>query len=502
MKKFSALIAAAVLGSAITIGSFQIFDFNEGKVVRVETIDTVPAVKAVYTNEKGEVVPLDFTSAAEKVMPAVVHIRSTQSANYTARDQRQEIPEPFRDFFGPFLREDRGLQPMPRVGSGSGVIINDNGYIVTNNHVIANADEIEVTLHNNRSYNAKVIGTDPTTDIALIQIEEKGLPHLSFVDSDATRVGEWVLAVGNPFNLNSTVTAGIISAKGRSIGILAGGNTRGDTLNTAIESFIQTDAAVNPGNSGGALVNLTGGLIGINTAIASPTGSYSGYSFAVPSNLARKVVEDLMAYGTVQRGWLGVSIRNITRDLVEERNLNVISGAYVMGVDPMSGAKDAGVKEGDVIVAIDGRDINTTSQLIGYIGSKRPGDKIEVTVNRDGKLKEYVVTLKNRQGTTEIVKEEREEILSVLGADLENVDKATLEKLNISSGVRVKSLRPGLIRKSTDMRAGFIITKIDGKSVRSREEVVKILENKEGGVLIEGIYENVPGVHYYGLGLS
>lgn len=502
MKKFSALIAAAVLGSALTIGSFQVFDLNDGKVLKVEHVDNVPAIQAVYTkNEKGEVVPLDFTAAAEKVMPAVVHIVSSQTSSYTAQDQRQQIPEPFRDFFGPFLRED-GRQPMPRIGSGSGVIINSNGYIVTNNHVIANADEVEVTLHNNRSYSAKVIGSDPATDIALIQIEEKGLPYLSFVNSDDTRVGEWVLAVGNPFNLNSTVTAGIISAKGRSIGILTGNNLRGDSLNTAIESFIQTDAAVNPGNSGGALVNLNGDLIGINTAIASPTGSYSGYSFAVPSNIVSRVVEDLMAYGTVQRGWLGVQIRNISKDLVAEQDLEVISGAYVMGVDPSSGAREAGVKEGDVIVAIDGRDISTTAQLIGYIGSKRPGDKIKVTVNRGGKEMDYTVTLKNREGTTEIVKVEREEILTTLGVELEKVDKETLSKLNINAGVRVKSLRPGLIRKSTDMRAGFIITKIDGKSVKSKEDVVNILEGKEGGILIEGVYENTPGTYYYGLGLS
>lgn len=502
MKKFSSLIAAAVLGSAITIGSVQIFDLDEDRAVKVEHIEKVPAVQAVYKNEKGEVVPLDFTGAAEKTMPAVVHITSRQTSNYPVQSQREQIPEAFRDFFGPFLQEEGGRQPMPRVGSGSGVIINPNGYIVTNNHVIANADEVEVTLYNNKSYSAKVIGTDPTTDIALIQVEAKGLPYLSFVNSDDVRVGEWVLAVGNPFNLNSTVTAGIVSAKGRSIGILRGGNTRGDTLSTAIESFIQTDAAVNPGNSGGALVNLNGDLIGINTAIASPTGSYSGYSFAVPSNITSRVVEDLMAYGTVQRGWLGVQINNITKDLVEKQDLEVISGAYVAAVDPKSGARQAGVKEGDVIVAIDGRDIDNTAQLIGYIGSKRPGDKINVTVNRDGKEMDYTVTLKNREGTTEIVKKEREEVLTTLGAELEKVDEETLNKLNISSGVRVKSLQPGLIRKSTQMRAGFIITKIDSKPVESKEEVVKILENKEGGVLIEGVYENVPGKHYYALGLS
>ena len=390
---------------------------------------------------------------------------------------------------------------MPRMGSGSGVIINSKGYIVTNNHVIANADDLEVTLNDNRSYKAKVIGADPTTDIALIKIEADKLSSLSFVNSDDVRVGEWVLAVGNPFNLNSTVTAGIVSAKGRSIGII-GDNNAQDSVNSAIEAFIQTDAAVNPGNSGGALVDLSGNLIGINTAIASPTGSYSGYSFAVPSNIVSKVVEDLMAYGTVQRGWLGVQIRNINSQFAREQDLNVISGAYIDRIDPKSGAKEAGIEEGDVIVSIDGRDINNTTQLIGYIGSKRPGDKINVTVNRSGKEITYDVTLKNREGNTEVVKKERVELLTVLGAELENVDKATLKRLDISSGVKVKSLTPGKIRKSTDMRPGFIITKIDGQPVKSKDEVVKILEKKEGGILIEGVYEDTPGTYYYGLGLS
>ncbi|MBL6446249.1 Do family serine endopeptidase [Fulvivirga sp. 29W222] len=502
MKKFSSLILAATLGSALTMGSVYVFNIDkENKVLKIEHVEGTPAVKTAYSlKEDGKVIPLDFTGAAEKVMPAVVHIRSTQTGNFSAQN-RQQIPEPFRDFFGPFLDERGGRQHIPRMGSGSGVIINTKGYIVTNNHVIANADDLEVTLNDNRSYKAKIIGTDPTTDIALIKIDAEELSSLSFVNSDDVRVGEWVLAVGNPFNLNSTVTAGIVSAKGRSIGIIGDNNTQ-DSVNSAIEAFIQTDAAVNPGNSGGALVDLNGNLIGINTAIASPTGSYSGYSFAVPSNIVSKVVEDLMAYGTVQRGWLGVQIRNINSQFVREQNLSVISGAYIDRIDPKSGAREAGIKEGDVIVDIDGRTINNTAQLIGYIGSKRPGDKINVTVNRSGKEVSYGVTLKNRDGNTEIVKKERKEILTTLGAELEDIDKATLRKLEISSGVRVKSLTPGKIRKSTDMKPGFIITKIDGQSVKSKEEVVKILEKKEGGILIEGVYENIPGKYYYGLGLS
>ncbi|UII28069.1 Do family serine endopeptidase [Fulvivirga maritima] len=501
MKKFSALIMAAVLGSALTIGSIQVFDLGNGKTITVEHVDGTPAVKTAYsTNEAGELVALDFSAAAEKTMDAVVNIRSTSTGNYSSR--RQQIPDEFRDFFGPFFRQQEGgAQPQPRVGTGSGVIINNKGYIVTNNHVVADADDLEVTLHDNRSYKAKVIGTDPTTDIALIKIEEADLPFLSLANSDEVKVGQWVMAVGNPYNLNSTVTAGIVSAKGRSIGILAENNIQ-DSLNTAIESFIQTDAAVNPGNSGGALVNLSGDLVGINTAIASPTGSYSGYSFAVPANIVSKVVEDLIAYGTVQRGWLGVQIQNVTGEFAKEKNIDLYSGVYVAGMDPMSGAKDAGVQAGDVITGVDSREIDNTAQLIGYIGSKRPGDKVELKVNRDGKELTYKVELKNRQGSTEVVKKETAEILSVLGAELEDVDNSTLSKLDLKSGVRVKALKPGKIRKYTDMREGFIITKIDGKTVKSKEDVVKILENKDGGVLIEGVYEGLSGSYYYGLGLS
>ncbi|UII22112.1 Do family serine endopeptidase [Fulvivirga ligni] len=501
MKKFSSLMVAAILGSALTIGSLQIFDLNNGKTIKVEHVDGAPAVQTAFsTNASGEIIGIDFTAAAEKTMDAVVNIRSTSTGgNYTSRGQ--QVPEQFRDFFGPFFRDQERGQSQPRVGTGSGVIINKEGYIVTNNHVIADADDLDVTLYDNRSYKAKVIGADPTTDIALIKIEEEGLPFLSLANSDDVRVGQWVMAVGNPYNLNSTVTAGIVSAKGRSIGILAEKNIR-DSLNTAIESFIQTDAAVNPGNSGGALVNLKGDLVGINTAIASPTGSYSGYSFAVPANIVSKVVEDLIAYGTVQRGWLGVQIQNVNGEFAQKNNIDLYSGVYVAGIDPKSGARDAGVQEGDVITGVDGRAIQNTAQLIGYIGSKRPGDKVALKVNRNGSIKEYDVVLKNRQGNTEVVKKEREEILTVLGAELADVDASTLKSLGLKSGVRVTALRAGKLRKDTQMREGFIITKIDGKDVRSKEDVVKVLEGKDGGVLIEGVYEGQSGSFYYGLGLS
>lgn len=500
MKKFSAMVMAAVLGSAFTIGCYQIFDNESSGKVKVEHVNTTPAVQAAYKyGAADDIAPLDFTVAAEKVMPAVVHIRSTQTAT-VSYSQRQQIPEEFREFFGPFLRQGQP-ERRPQMGTGSGVIVSEDGYIVTNNHVVENASEILVTLNDNRSYDAKVIGTDPTTDIALVKIEESGLEHLPLVNSDDVKVGEWVLAVGNPFNLNSTVTAGIVSAKGRSIGILQEGNVR-DSANVAIESFIQTDAAVNPGNSGGALTNLNGDLVGINTAIASPTGAYSGYAFAVPSNIVSRVVNDLIEYGAVQRGWLGVSISNITGEFAAENGLEVVNGAYVRDLPSLSSAKDAGIKKGDVITEIDGRKIYTTANLIGYIGSKRPGDKVSITVNRYGEEKQFEVVLKNREGNTEVLKkEEKPEIMLALGAELEDLDNQTLDKLGIQNGVRINKLNAGKIRRETNMREGFIITKIDGKKVKSKEEVVDILKNKKGGVLIEGIYADSDRTYYYGLGV-
>jgi serine protease Do len=350
------------------------------------------------------------------------------------------------------------MQQGPSQSTGSGVIINAEGYIVTNNHVVKDADVVEVTLSDNRSFKAEVIGTDPDTDLAVIKINQKGLPFLSFVDSDKARVGEWVLAVGNPFNLNSTVTAGIISAKGRNINIINSNNRQGrngeEAGRTAIESFIQTDAAINPGNSGGALVNLDGGLLGINTAIASPTGAYSGYGFAVPSDIVSKVVEDLLAYGTVQRGWLGVEVRNVDSDLVKQEDLNVNEGAYINGfgdAEDRSAAKDAGIKPGDVVVKIDEVPIKSSTGLIEYVGRKRPGDKLTLTVDRKGKELNISVTLKNRAGNLNTVKREEKDAVASLGLELEDVDAKALKKVDLVNGVRVKALEKGKVSKYTEI---------------------------------------------------
>lgn len=481
MKRFASLFLAAVLGSVSTITAVEWFK-NEDAGVKLEHLTGVPASKVAYkVDENGEVVPLDFTTAAEKVMPAVVHIRSTQEV----RKQQNTEADPFFEFFGP--RAPQG----PSQSSGSGVIINEGGYIVTNNHVVQDADVVDVTLYDNRNYTAEVIGTDPDTDLALVKIEEKGLPFLSFVNSDNAKVGEWVLAVGNPFNLNSTVTAGIISAKGRNINIL-NRNTQGGS--TAIESFIQTDAAINPGNSGGALVELNGGLLGINTAIASPTGSYSGYGFAVPSNIVSKIVEDLIKYGTVQRGWLGVSIQTVTPQASKELNLSVREGAFISGFAENSAAKTAGIKEGDVVVKIDETMIHSGTGLTEYIGLKRPGDKVKVVVNRKGSEVTIPVVLKGKDGTEGIVKIEEKTGAAALGLEIEEVDAKVLKKLDIDHGVRVAALGNGKLARNTEMREGFIITRINDVQVKTVKEVNEILKTKKAGqlIILSGTYEDFP----------
>lgn len=488
MRRIGSMFLAAVLGSLITVGTVQWIDKDENDV-KVHYTNNVPLNKVAYTvDESGKAVPLDFTVAAEMVMPAVVHIRSSYSG--PARPQ-YEIPEAFRDFFGPQFPQQDQPQGM---SAGSGVIINSDGYIVTNNHVVKDADEVEVALYDNRTYKAKVIGTDPDTDLAVIKIEEKDLPFLSFVDSNKAKVGEWVLAVGNPFNLNSTVTAGIISAKGRSINIL---NRNTENGSTAIESFIQTDAAINPGNSGGALVDLQGGLLGINTAIASPTGSYSGYGFAVPSNIVSKIVEDLIEFGVVQRGWLGVSITSVNRQLVDERELEVTSGAYINGLAETSSAKEAGLREGDVVVKIDDKPIRSNTALIEYIGTRRPGDKVDITVNRDGKEMTFPVVLKTRDGKIGPVKPEERDV-AALGMELEAVDAEVLKGLGLQQGIEVKSLGNGKLARYTDIREGFIITKINDKPVKSVKEFNEIISNKKAGelIILSGTYKQNPKSEY------
>lgn len=430
---------------------------------------------------------IDFTLPAEISVNAVVHIKTKTAV-------QNNLHDPFFDFFFGYNPNSR---PQIQMGTGSGVIISSDGYIATNNHVVAGAQEVEVTLNNKKTYEAKVIGTDPSTDLALLKIEENNLPYLIYGNSDDIKVGEWVLAVGNPLNLTSTVTAGIVSAKGRNINIIGSGDPGKNVF--PIESFIQTDAAVNPGNSGGALVNTKGELIGINTAIASTTGAYSGYSFAVPVNIVKKVMADLLEYGMVQRAFIGISIRDITNSLAQEKGLNDLLGVYVAGLTEGGAAEEAGIKEGDIIKKIEGVEVNSTAQLQEQIGKYRPGDKIKVTILRDGKEKLLSLTLKNKNGNTGILRKSKEETLSILGASFEEISNEEKRELRIDYGLRVASLTAGKLR-SAGVKEGFIITSVDKKPIKSVEDLSMAIKDKKGGILVEGVYPN--GLRaYYGFGL-
>jgi serine protease Do len=452
---------------------------------------------------KAEVVPAietDFTRAASQTVHAVVHI-----ASKTMRSVGSSGPMDIFEYI--FGYRDYNQTPKPQTGYGSGVIISADGYIVTNNHVIEGADEISVTLNDRRNYQAKVIGTDPSTDIALIKIEEKGLSFITFGNSDELKVGEWVLAVGNPLNLTSTVTAGIVSAKGRSIGIL-GGNNRAQRdksySNLSIESFIQTDAAVNPGNSGGALVNTRGELVGINTAIISSSNAFSGYSFAVSVSIVKKVVTDIKEYGSVQRAILGIDISDITPELSKEKKIDVTEGVYIHAVGERSGALDAGVKEGDIVIAVDGEKVTRAAELQEKISRYRPGDKVRLTVLRDKKELNMNVVLRNLQGSTTIVKEAG---IEVLGAAFNELSANEKRQLNISYGIRVGGLTEGKL-KEAGVRKGFIILKVNDQRIESVADFEKIVRDVqknagfgEAALFIVGIYPSGK-VAYYAIDLT
>lgn len=420
----------------------------------------------------------DFTKAAEMSVHSVVHVKT-----FFTQQNNNFFGNPF-DFWGRPQQQSQQQQ-----ATGSGVIISQDGYIVTNNHVVENAEKVEITLNNNQSYEAKIIGTDPSTDLALLKIDEKNLPFITYGNSDNAKVGEWVLAVGNPFNLTSTVTAGIISAKARNIGILPD--------QYKIESFLQTDAAVNPGNSGGALVNTNGELIGINSAIASTTGSYTGYSFAIPVNLVRKVMDDLAEFGSVQRGFIGVSIRDIDSKLMTEKGIHQSQGIYVAGLTKGGAAEDAGLKEGDIIEKVGDATVTSTPQLQEQIGRYRPGDKVALSVLRDGKSNTFMLTLRNKDGDTKLIK--NEQALNILGGTFEEIGENEKSSLGIRGGVKISKLIPGKLLNA-GIKEGFIITSIDKKPIGSKEDLESALKTKQGGVLIEGIYPNGMTA-YYGFGI-
>ncbi len=454
MKQTIRLFLVALFAGAITLGGYKFFEEKE-------YISFAPQQNSNFipTNfsSTAEGMNSDFTEAADKTVHAVVHVKNT-----TVSRQPTNIMEYFQG----------GGQPRAMVGSGSGVIISPDGYIVTNNHVIANASNLEVTLNNNKTYTAKLIGTDPTTDIALIKIDgDADFPFIPFGDSNNIKIGEWVLAVGNPFNLTSTVTAGIISAKARDLNQFDGNP----------QSFIQTDAAVNRGNSGGALVNTRGELIGINTAITSETGSYVGYSFAVPSNNARKVIEDILEYGNVQRGILGIQVGNLNSDLANKLGVDETQGVYVGGIEKGSGADKGGIKEGDIIKQLDGVTVNKFADLAGYLGSKRPNDVVEVTIVRNGSEKTIPVTLVKLETFS----------IDDLGLEVKNTTPAELKERGLKNGVTVtRALTPDVAQYKLE---GIIITQLNDETVNDINDVKRIMTERDNRTPIKMTFMDTAG---------
>lgn len=498
MKKIGLSLMTAILGGAIAVGAYKMVEtkntdastFEDRQKVYFASNHIAPLVSSAGT--------VDFTQAAAAVTPAVVYIRTTYSSQGGGgQDQMEQM---FGDMFGM-----RHRQQGPQKASGSGVIISTDGYIVTNNHVVEKADKIEITTNDHRQFSAKVIGTDPNTDLALIKISATNLPVVKFGNSDDAKVGEWVLAVGNPFNLASTVTAGIVSAKGRSVGIIGRGDDDDDqtnpfsspnldrsqaqtpVLNKGIESFIQTDAVINPGNSGGALVNTKGELIGINSAILSHTGSYEGYGFAIPINLAKKVLNDIEKFGKVKRGFVGVQFVELNSDEAERLNIKTTNGLYVNELVPNGGAQQAGVRKGDIITKVDGTTIFESSDLQEKVGRLQPGDKVKLTVLRNGDEQTFAVTLKADNNTalvTNVKSKSAEEIYNNLGASFAPLSSEQKQKYNMKSGVLVTQVRPGRMFDQLGIEEGSVITSINKVSVNSPDALDKAISNVKDGILI------------------
>ena len=475
MKKYSNYFVAAL--SVIALA------FSTGTLIKV---NASPAASAAVPAQ-----PVDLTYAAEKSLPSVVHILSTKNSKVQTVEVQSD---PFSDFFSdPFGffgnpnqgnggRQKRSVRTPKQQGSGSGVIISNDGYIVTNNHVVADADELTVTLNDNKEYSARIIGTDKTTDLALIKIDGKNLPAITIANSENIKVGEWVLAVGNPFNLTNTVTAGIVSAKGRSL------------YQNGVESFIQTDAAINPGNSGGALVNTRGELIGINAMLYSQTGSFSGYGFAIPTSIMNKVVDDLKKYGTVQRAVIGIhgsDVKNYVdaqKDQGKDIDLGTMEGIYVTKVTEESAAEEAGLKEGDVITAIDGKEVNKMADLQECLAKKRPGDKVSISYLRDKKKSTKTVTLKNEQGNTQVVKKAD---LDVLGGNFRAITDNQKQQFNIGYGLEVLKVNAGKL-KNAGITKGFIIQRVNDSAIKTIDDLQNVVKeastSKDPVLYIQGIY--------------
>ncbi|WP_316804533.1 trypsin-like peptidase domain-containing protein [Pedobacter nototheniae] len=496
MKKILGItVLAAFIGGAAAIGGYKLFERNQAGSTISEKQQLYFANNPLKVSSSGEV---DFIQASAAVAPGVVHIKTTYAASGKGKSQSSPF-DMFDDFFGGGGRQ---MQRQPSAASGSGVIISQDGYIITNNHVVENAEKVEVVLTDRRKVEAKVIGRDPNTDLALIKVSATGLPVVKMGNSDNVQVGEWVLAVGFPLDLNTTVTAGIVSAKNRSIGII-GREQQGNEIteeeyreyqrtgkrpdrpaNTSIESFIQTDAAINPGNSGGALVNANGELIGINSAIASQSGYNQGYGFAIPINLARKVVDDFMKYGSVKRGYIGVSFVPLSADNPSEIKTSEINGLYVNDVVAGGGAAAAGIKSGDIIKKVDGNVIYDSPDLQEKIGRLNPGDKVKLSVLRDGSLKDYTVILKGEPNAGVLASNAPKTVeVSKLGASFVPASPAQKSKYGISNGVVVTSVTTGKAFDNIGVEKGLIITKVNGQPVNNVADVQKALPQTRNNMI-------------------
>lgn len=508
MRKIGLIVFAAFLGGAVAIGAYKLLERKDDGFSLAEKQNMMFANNPAKISSAGSV---DFVQAAAAVSPAVVHIKTTYAASSSRQGERGGSFEDFFDFFG-----GGGMRGgnIPRAASGSGVILTADGYIVTNNHVVDNADKIEVVLSNRRKVVAKIIGKDPNTDLALIKVEETGLPFVKMGNSDNVQIGEWVLAVGFPLDLQTTVTAGIVSAKARDIGILRREQqqayTREELLemqrtgarpepqaSTAIESFIQTDAAINPGNSGGALVNANGELIGINSAIASQTGRNEGYGFAIPVNLAKKILEDFKQYGSVQRGYIGVNYVALDSERADQLKVSDINGLYVSEVSPNGAAAAAGIKSGDIIKKVDGVEIYDSPDLQEKVGRLRPGDKISLSVKKaDGAMKTVTVSLRPESSVKNVVAKKEASVptgatVEKLGASFAPASAAIKTKYKVNSGVVVTSVEPGKLFDYFDVNKGLLITTINGKAVNNSADVEKALATSGNGkTTISGYNEN------------
>ncbi|MDB5276530.1 MAG: HtrA2 peptidase [Ferruginibacter sp.] len=493
MKKFLLILTAACMllagchgqarKNAVLSGKANVTTFEEKQQQDIKNegqLSFDPSAAAVF----------NFRYAAKKATPGVVHIKSSVSVK-----AQNNMPDFFKDFFGDELwrryfrqQDDAGV----RMGSASGVIVSNDGYIVTNYHVVSDADSIEVILHDQRTYKAGIVGTDPATDLALLKIDEHKLAFIEFGNSDSVEVGDLVLAVGNPFNLASTVTAGIVSAKARNINIISD--------KSAIESFIQTDAAVNPGNSGGALVDINGKLIGINAAISTPTGVYAGYAFAIPVEIVKKTIDDLLRYGKVMRGYLGIIISDMNGAKAKMLGIASTTGVMVDSIQQNSAAAKAGILPKDVITKVGLHEVETATQLREVIARYKPGEKLQLTLIRNGKEKIIEVTLMPEQ-LLSVTATPSTELLKKLGVGIANLSAKEKEMLHLAGGVKITTINDGTIGRTTQMQEGFIVTKVNRKPVNNTDEFIRSLQDSKEGVLLEGIYPGIAGIYYYAFGL-